>query len=91
MIGMKQIKRKNVNVNYNKFTKDALGAKIKKDKLVNESGLNEKIKTIGTKEEIKTLAAKASLKAEQDKIVTLQIQIISVVKVILKMMELKII
>ena len=91
MIGMKQIKRKNVNVNYNKFTKDALDTKIKKDKLVNESGLNEKIKTIGTKEEIKTLAAKASLKAEQDKIVTLQIQIISIVKVILKMMELKII
>ena len=56
MIGMKQIKCKNVNVSYNKFTKDALDAKIKKDKLANESGLNEKIKTLATKIEKKTLA-----------------------------------
>ena len=56
MIGMKQIKCINVNVSYNKFTKDALGAKIKKDKLANESGLNEKIKTLATKIEKKALA-----------------------------------
>ena len=53
---MKQIKCKNVNVSYNKFTKDALGAKIKKDKLANESGLNEKIKTLATKIKKKALA-----------------------------------
>ena len=40
--------------------------KIGVKKLVNESGLNEKIKT-ATKEERKTLATKAELKAEQDK------------------------
>ena len=53
---MKQINYKNINVNYNKFMKDALDAEIKKDKLANESGLNEKIKTLATKIEIKTLA-----------------------------------
>ena len=41
-------------------------AKIGVKKLVNESGLNEKIKT-ATKEEGKTLATKTELKAEQDK------------------------
>ena len=39
---------------------------------MNESNLNQKIKTLATKEEIKTLATKAELKAEQDKIVKLQ-------------------
>ena len=37
---------------YNKFTKDILDAKIKKDNLVNEFSLNEKIKT-STKEKTK--------------------------------------
>ena len=42
--------------------------------LVNEFGLNEKVKTLATKEEKeKKLATKAELKAEQDKIVTRQI------------------
>ena len=41
-------------------------AKIGLKELVNESGLNEKIKTLATKEETKT-ATKAELKAEQDK------------------------
>ena len=41
-------------------------------RLVNESDLNEKIKTLATKEEIKALVTKAELKAEQDKIVKLQ-------------------
>ena len=57
---------------YNKFTSNALDAKITQKKLVNESYLNEKIKTLETKEELKTLATKAELKAEQDKIVKLQ-------------------
>ena len=35
----------------NKWTKDILDANAKKDKLVNESGLNEKIKTLATKED----------------------------------------
>ena len=39
--------------NYNKFTKEILETNIWKDKLFNESGLNEKIKTLATKEEIK--------------------------------------
>ena len=39
---------------------------------MNESNLNQKIKTLASKEEIKTLATKAELKAEQDKIVKLQ-------------------
>ena len=48
-------KRKNMQIpltHYNKFTKDILDAKIKKDNLVNEFSLNEKIKT-STKEKTK--------------------------------------
>ena len=37
-------------------------------KLINESSLNEKVKTLATKEEIKTLVTKTELKVEQDKI-----------------------
>ena len=40
--------------------------------LVNESGLNEKIKISTKKEKIKKIATKAELNAEQDKIVKLQ-------------------
>ena len=54
---------------YNKFTSITADAKITQKRLVNESDLNEKIKTLATIEEIKTLARKAELKAEQDKIV----------------------
>ena len=57
---------------YNKFTSNTLDAKITQKILVNESYLNEKIKTLATKEEIKTLAPKAELKVEEDKIVKLQ-------------------
>ena len=46
---------------------------IKRKKVVNESDLIEKLKTLATKEEIRTLATKAELKAEQDKIVELQV------------------
>ena len=42
-------------------------------KLVDESGLNKKMKTLAKKEEPKTLATNVELKAEQDKIVKLQI------------------
>ena len=38
---------------YNKFTTNILDAKITAKKLVNQSGLNEKIKTLEAKEEIK--------------------------------------
>ena len=55
-----------------KLKNDILDAKIIPKKLVNESGLNEKIKTLATKEEIKTLATKAELKTEKDKIVKLE-------------------
>ena len=37
-------------------------------KLINESSLNEKVKTLATKEEIKALVTKTELKVEQDKI-----------------------
>ena len=57
---------------YNKFTNNILVAKITVKKLVNESGLNEKIKTLATKEEIKKLVTKAELKAQQDIIVKVQ-------------------
>ena len=57
---------------YNKFTSNTLDAKITQKKLVNESDLNEKIKTLATKEEIKTLATRAELKVEQDEIVKFQ-------------------
>ena len=53
---------------YNKFTNNILDRRVIAKKLVNESGLNEKIKILATKEEIKKLATKAEIKAEQDKI-----------------------
>ena len=40
--------------------------------MVDESGLDEKIKPLGTKEEIKTLANKSELNTEQDKIEKIQ-------------------
>ena len=46
-----------------------LDTKITVKNLVNESGLNEQIKTLVTEEEIKAPATKAELKAEPDKIV----------------------
>ena len=57
--------------------------------LVNESGLNEKIKISTTKEKKKKIVAKAELNAEQDKIVKLQIYDSSflLVEVTLSMME----
>ena len=59
---------------YNKLTSNILDAKITQKKLLNESGLDEKIRTLSTipKEEIETLATKVELKAEQNKIVRLQ-------------------
>ena len=57
--------------------------------LVNESGLNEKIKISTTKEKKKKIVTKAELNAEQDKIVKLQIYDSSflLVEVTLSMME----
>ena len=54
---------------YNKFTSNIVDTNITQKKLVNGSGLNEKIKTLATDEEIQTSATKAELKAQQDKIV----------------------
>ena len=70
---LKDIKNKYFTISdYNKFTKNILDAKITVKKLVNESGLNGKIKTLATKKDIKKSATKAKLKAEQDKVVKLQ-------------------
>ena len=70
---MKDINDKNFTTSdYNKFTNNILDAKITTKKVVNESGLNEKIKILATKEEIKRLVTKAELRAEQAKIVKLQ-------------------
>ena len=57
---------------YNKFTNNILDRKITGKKLVNEFGLNEKIKTLATKKGIKKLATKTESKAEQDEIVKLE-------------------
>ena len=54
---------------YNKFTNNILDRKITGKKLVNEFGLNEKMKTLATKKGIKKLATKTESKAEQDEIV----------------------
>ena len=45
---------------------------VSEKKLLNESGLNEKIKPFTAKEDIKALAAKADFKAEKDEIVKLR-------------------
>ena len=63
-----------------------LDAKITAKKLVNKSGLNEKINTLAKREEIKLLATKAELKAEQNKIVKPETYEL-LVKVTLSMME----
>ena len=68
----KVLKKVFTTSDYYKFTNDILDAKITAKKLINESVLNELIKTLASKKEIKTLARKAELKAEQDKIVKLQ-------------------
>ena len=57
---------------YNKFINNILDRKITGKKLVNEFGLNEKIKTLATKKGIKKLATKTESKAEQDEIVKLK-------------------
>ena len=63
-----------------------LDAKITAKKLVNKSGLNEKMNTLAKREEIKLLATKTELKAEQNKIVKLETYEL-LVKVTLSMME----
>ena len=57
---------------YNKFTNNILDRKITGKKLVNEFGLNEKIKTLATKKGTKKLVTKTESKAEQDEIVKLK-------------------
>ena len=48
---------------YNIFTSNIVDTNITQKKLVNGSGLNEKIKTLATDEEIQTSATKGELKA----------------------------
>ena len=50
---------------YNKFASDIFGGMINKNKLVNQPGLNEKIKILAAKDEIKTVATRVELIAEQ--------------------------
>ena len=57
---------------YDKFMNNILDVEITGKRLVNESGLNNTLKTLVTKEEIKTLATKTELKAEQDKMAKTQ-------------------
>ena len=57
---------------YNNFTHDILDAKIKAKKLVNKFNTSWFINNTDLDEKIKTLATKAELKAEQDKKVKLQ-------------------
>ena len=56
---------------YNKFTNDILDAKIKNKKLVNEFHISVLINNTGLNEKIKQLTAKEEVKAEQYKIVKL--------------------
>ena len=56
----------------NKFTSDILDAKIKEKELVNKSGISYLIKNFDLSTKITALATKAELKAEQDKIVNLE-------------------
>ena len=58
--------------NYNKFTNEKLGLKIKQKKLVSKSDIAGFISNADLDNKIATLAIKAELKAEQDKIKTLQ-------------------
>ena len=84
---IKDIKKKYfIASDYNKFMNNILDAKITAKKLVNKSGLNEKINTLAKREEIKLLATKTELKAEQNKIVKLETYEL-LVKVTLSMME----
>ena len=56
---------------YNKFTNDILDTKIKNKKLVNEFHISVLINNTGLDEKIKKLTAKEEVKVEQYKIVKL--------------------
>ena len=74
---------------YNKFASDIFDGMINKNKLVNQPGLNEKIKILAAKDEIKTAATKAELIAEQVQIKNFKrlSQVLLLVKVTLAMMN----
>ena len=57
--------------NYNKFTSDTLDGKIKQKELVNKC-ISDLVKHSGLNTKLATLATKTELKAEQDKILKLQ-------------------
>ena len=78
---------------YNKCTSEILATKIKEKRSVDKSSGSNLVKNFDFNTKIVTLATKAELKAEQDKMVKLKhsIQVIFVVKVILKMMTHRII
>ena len=56
---------------------DTLNSKIKQRKLVNESNISSLVKDSDLNTKLGTLAAKVELKAEQDKIVKLQMHDLS--------------
>ena len=58
--------------NYNKFTSNILGTKIKQKELVNKSDISNLMKNFDLNIKLATLETKAELKAEQHKIVKLQ-------------------
>ena len=58
---------------YNKFTNEILGAKIKSKKLFNASDTSEFIKNTDWDGKVKILTANVELKAEQDKMVKLNL------------------
>ena len=60
------------NSDYNKFTSDILDAKVKENKLVDQSDNSNLVKNSDLNTKIATLATKAEVKLEQDKIVKLQ-------------------
>ena len=61
----------------NDFTNNMLNAKIKVKELVNKSDISEFKKNTYLNENIEILATKAELKAEQDKLIKLQIHDLS--------------
>ena len=58
---------------YNKFTSEVLDTKMKEKGLVDKSDISGFIDSSGLDKKLATLATKADLKAEQDKIVKLQV------------------
>ena len=63
---------RNEGKNCNKFASNILDAKITQKKIVNQSGSDEKKKNIRNKRRTKNVSNKGSIKVDQDKMVKLQ-------------------